>query len=95
MARPVSILEITESERTELQRRLNSPTTAQRDSLRAAIVLRRGEGIKQEQVAEHSASARPVSTSGPSASSVRDWKVWRTEKDEDDRPRFPRTRWSK
>ena len=52
MARPVSILDITETERTELQRRLNSPTTAQRDSLRAAIVLRRGEGIKQEQVAE-------------------------------------------
>ena len=52
MARPVLILDITETERTELQRRLNSPTTAQRDSLRAAIVLRRGEGIKQEQVAE-------------------------------------------
>jgi transposase len=52
MARPVSILDITETERTELQRRLNSPTTAQRDSLRAAIVLRRGEGITQQQVAE-------------------------------------------
>ena len=52
MARPVSILDITETERTELQRRLNSPTTAQRDSLRAAIVLRRGEGITQQQVAK-------------------------------------------
>ena len=52
MARPVSILDITETERTELQRRLNSPTTAQRDSLRAAIVLWRGEGITQQQVAE-------------------------------------------
>ena len=52
MARPVSILDITETERMELQRRLNSPTTAQRDSLRAAIVLRRGEGITQQQVAK-------------------------------------------
>ena len=51
MARPVSVIEITETERTELQRRLSSPTTAQRDSLRAAIVLRRAEGIEQEQVA--------------------------------------------
>ena len=60
MARPVSILDITETERTELQRRLNSPTTAQRDSLRAAIVLRRGEASPNSRWPNNSASARPA-----------------------------------
>ena len=95
MARPVSILDITETERTELQRRLNSPTTAQRDSLRAAIVLRRGEGITQEQVAEQL---------GVSKACVNKWSQ-RFEregleglKDRKGRGRpasIPRTRWSK
>ena len=52
MGRPISKVEITEAERKELQRRVNAPTTTKRDSLRAAIVLRRAEAIKQEQVAE-------------------------------------------
>lgn len=52
MARPISRAEITEGERDELQRRLNAPSVSKRDSLRAAIVLRRAEGIKQEQVAQ-------------------------------------------
>ncbi len=51
MGRPVSVVELTESERGELQRRVNAPTASKRDSLRAAIILRRGEGIKQVQVA--------------------------------------------
>lgn len=52
MARPISIVEVTESEHRELERRVNAPTASKRDSLRAAIVLRRAEGKKQVQVAE-------------------------------------------
>lgn len=51
MARPVSILEVTAEERLELERRVKAPTASKRDSLRAAIVLRRAAGIKQVQVA--------------------------------------------
>lgn len=51
MGRPVSVVELTESEQCELQRRVNAPTASKRDSLRAAIILRRGEGIRQVQVA--------------------------------------------
>ena len=50
MARPVSRLELTASERQELERRVKAPSASKRDSLRAAIVLRRSEGIKQVQV---------------------------------------------
>jgi len=52
MGRPVSRVEITEPERQELLRRVNAPSISKRDSLRAAIVLRRAEAIKQSQVAE-------------------------------------------
>lgn len=52
MGRPISRLEITESERKELQRRVNAPTASKRDSLRAAIVLRRAEGVGQIRVAK-------------------------------------------
>lgn len=51
MARPISVLEITEPEETELQRRVKAATTSRRDSLRAAIVLRRAEGVAQKEVA--------------------------------------------
>lgn len=51
MARPISIIEITEEERTELQRRVKAHTTPQRDSLRAAIILRRAAGMRQVDVA--------------------------------------------
>lgn len=51
MARPISIVEVTESEQRELERRVKAPTVSKRDSLRAAIVLRRAEGKKQVQVA--------------------------------------------
>ena len=52
MGRPISKLEITEAEKKELQRRVDAPTASKRDSLRAAIVLRRVDGVKQEQVAQ-------------------------------------------
>jgi transposase len=51
MARPISVLELTEHELQELQRRVKASTASKRDSLRAAIVLRRAEAIKQMQVA--------------------------------------------
>lgn len=51
MARPVSVLEITDPERAELERRVQAPTTAVRDHLRARIILRRVAGLSQEQVA--------------------------------------------
>src|SRR3972149_12298370 len=52
MARPISKIELPQAERQELQRRVNAPKVSKRDSLRAAIVLRRAQGIKQVQVAE-------------------------------------------
>lgn len=52
MARPVSVIEVTAEEEKELQRRVNAPTVAKRDSLRAAIILRRAEGLKQVEVAK-------------------------------------------
>ena len=52
MGRPISKVELSEDELQELRRRVNAPTVSKRDSLRAAIVLRRAEGVKQAQVAE-------------------------------------------
>jgi transposase len=51
MARPISKVDLTEPERQELEGRVKASTASQRDSLRAAIILRRAEGIKQAQVA--------------------------------------------
>src|SRR5216117_67762 len=52
MARPIEILELKLEERTELQRRVRAASTPQRDSLRARIVLLRGQGESIQQVAE-------------------------------------------
>ena len=52
MARPITVLQLTPEERCDLQRRVRAPTTAQRDYLRARIVLLRGEGLKEKDVAE-------------------------------------------
>src|SRR5258708_38028597 len=51
MARPVSALELTPEEKVHLQRVARSKTSSQRDGLRARIVLRRAEGIKEAEVA--------------------------------------------
>ena len=51
MARTVSPVEITESERIELERRVKASTASKRDSLRAAIILLRAEGKRQVGVA--------------------------------------------
>jgi transposase len=52
MARPISILEITDEERKELERRVRARTTAKRDLERAEIILLRSEGLSQKAVAE-------------------------------------------
>jgi transposase len=52
MARPVSKIELTLEQRTELQRRVRASTTPQRESLRARIILLRAQGKKLEEVAE-------------------------------------------
>jgi len=63
MARPVSVLELTQEERLELQRLARSKTASQRDGLRARIVLRRAEGSREAEVAEAlSVSLTTVST---------------------------------
>ena len=51
MARPVSTVELTPEERTELRRRATAPTASQRDSLRARIVLLRSQRQKEADVA--------------------------------------------
>lgn len=51
MARPVSVIELTSEEKAELQRRVRSATTTQRDALRARIVLLRAEGRSEAAVA--------------------------------------------
>ena len=51
MARPVASVEITPEERAELRQRSASPTSSQRDALRARIVLLRSQGRKESEVA--------------------------------------------
>ena len=51
MARPVSAIDITPQERVELRRRVQSPTTPQRDAIRARIVLLRAAGGGEADVA--------------------------------------------
>jgi transposase len=51
MARPVSVIDITPEERSTLRQRIKSPTTSQRDAMRARIVLLRAEGRKETEVA--------------------------------------------
>jgi transposase len=51
MARPTSIIELSETEEAELQRRRRAHTSSRRDSLRADIILRRAAGLKQADVA--------------------------------------------
>lgn len=51
MGRPIIQIRLEASQREELQRRARSATTAQRDCLRARIVLARANGQKQQDVA--------------------------------------------
>ena len=51
MARPVSSIDLTPEEKANLRRRIGSPTSSQRDAMRARIVLLRAEGRREEDVA--------------------------------------------
>ena len=51
MARPISSVDLTPEERSILRRRIGSPTTSQRDALRARIVLLRASGRSEADVA--------------------------------------------
>ena len=51
MGRPVLVLDLTPEERTELERRVDAPTTSQRDCLRARIVLLRAGGCSLQEAA--------------------------------------------
>ena len=51
MARPIAAIDLTADEKAELQRRVRSATTTQRDALRARIVLLRAEGRSEGEVA--------------------------------------------
>ena len=64
MARPISVVEVTPEEKQELERRVRASTTSGRDCLRARIVLMRGEGVRQQEVATRL---------GVSAPSVNKW----------------------
>jgi DNA-directed RNA polymerase specialized sigma24 family protein len=50
--RPVVQLELDDSDRTELERRIRSHTIAAKDRLRARIVLRKSQGKTQEEISQ-------------------------------------------
>jgi transposase len=52
MARPVSSIEVTAEEKSELRRRVRAGSGSQRDGLRARIILLRAEGHKETAIAE-------------------------------------------
>ncbi len=52
MARPISVIELTPEEASELGRRTRAGTSSQRDSLRARIILLRAKGLKETAVAK-------------------------------------------
>jgi len=51
MPRPISQLDVTSEERTELRRRAHAAISPQRESLRARIILLRGQGRREQDVA--------------------------------------------
>jgi transposase len=60
MARPVRLLSVSDVQRKELQRVVGRPTASQREVQRCRIILLRGEGISQEDVAQRIGVNRPV-----------------------------------
>ena len=51
MVRPISVIELDDQEKCELERRIKSPTASKQDHLRANIILLRAKGTKQADVA--------------------------------------------
>jgi transposase len=52
MARPISIVELDPEEEAILRQRVRARSASKRDRLRASIILRRAEGLKQADIAE-------------------------------------------
>ena len=52
MGRPIAAIELTGEEEQQLKRRAGAHTSPRRDSVRAAIILRRAQGMKQVDVAK-------------------------------------------
>src|SRR5580658_3808178 len=59
MARPINILSLTPDEEMELRRRTQAATTSLRDGLRAEIILRRADGVREIDVASQLAVSLP------------------------------------
>ena len=76
----------------ELQRRVKAPTVSVRDSLRATIVLRRSEGVKQAQLAEELGVSVPCVNKGRNALSETAWRDCGTGRDEDGPDGYRRAR---
>jgi transposase len=60
MARPISLLSVSDVQRKELERLAGRPTASQREVQRCRIILLRGEGLCQEEVARRVGVNRPV-----------------------------------
>lgn len=60
MARPIRVLSVSDAQRKELERVVNRPTASQREVQRSRIILLRGEGFSQAEVARTVDVNRPV-----------------------------------
>jgi transposase len=60
MARPIRLLSVSDVQRKELERVVGRPTASQREVQRCRIILLRGEGLRQEEVAQRVGVNRPV-----------------------------------
>jgi transposase len=60
MARPISLLPLSNAQRNELRRIVNRPTATQRQVQRSRIILLRGDGLSQDEVARRVGVNRPV-----------------------------------
>jgi transposase len=60
MARPIRVLSVSDVQRKELERVVARPTASQREAQRSRIILLRGEGLSQDEVARKIGVNRPV-----------------------------------
>ena len=60
MSRPIGILEVDSAQRSELKKIVTSPTSAQRDVLRAKIILARSNGVSQAATADEAGVRRRI-----------------------------------
>ena len=58
MSRPIQSFPVTDAQKQELKRVVNASTSAQRDIVRARIILLRSDGLSLDQVAQHAGVRR-------------------------------------